>query len=160
MDTVEYSTDTAKVIAWTINKINHQFAQTYSLSKGIKTFGEKRRQAAHEEMKQLHDCIVFKPIKVEELTAVEQRRAMESLIFITEKKDGRIKARTCANRSTQREYTKRNEAASPTALTESHLITAMIDAKQGQDVMTADIPNAFVQTEIEKSYGEMTIMKI
>ena len=74
---------------------------------------------------------MFKPIKVEELTAMEQRQAMKSLIFITEKKDGRIKARTCPNRSTQREYTKCNEAASPTALMESHLITAVIDAKQG-----------------------------
>jgi hypothetical protein len=130
-DSIEYSIETAKVIALTIDAMNHQFAQTYSLTKGIKTFGEKGRQAAHEEMKQLHDRIVFKPIKVEELTAVERRRAMESLIFITEKKDGRIKARTCANGSTQREYTERDEAASPTALTESHLITAVIDAKQG-----------------------------
>ena len=46
-------------------------------------------------------------------------------------------------------------------MTESHLITAVIDAKQGRDVMTADIPNAFVQTEIEnKPDGERTIMKI
>jgi hypothetical protein len=160
-DSIEYSIETAKVIALTIDAMNHQFAQTYSLTKGIKTFGEKGRQAAHEEMKQLHERIVFKPIKVEELTAVERRRAMESLIFITEKKDGRIKARTCANGSTQREYTERNEAASPTALTESHLITAVIDAKQGRDIMTADIPNAFVQTEIEtKANGDRTIMKI
>ena len=40
------------------------------------------------------------------------------------------------------------QAASPTALTESHLITAVIDAKQGRDVMTADIPNAFVHTDM------------
>ena len=158
---VEYSRENAKVIAWTIDRMNHQFVQTYSLTRGIKTFGEKGRQAAHEEMKQLHDRVVFKPIKIEDLTDVERRRAMESLIFITEKKDGRIKARTCANGSTQREYTERDEAASPTALTESHLITAVIDAKQGRDVMTADIPNAFVQTEIEnKLNGERTIMKI
>ena len=52
---VEYSTESAKVIARTINAMNHQFAQTYSLTKGIKTFGKKGRQAAHKEMKQLHD---------------------------------------------------------------------------------------------------------
>ena len=86
---------------------------------------------------------------------------MESLIFLTEKKDGRIKARTCTNGSTQQNYTNCDEAASPTAMTESHLITAVIDAKQGRDVMTADIPNAFVQTEIEnKPNGERTIKKI
>jgi hypothetical protein len=37
----------------------------------------------------------------------------------------------------------------------------VIDAKQGQDVMTANIPNAFVQTEIEsKANSNRTIMKI
>jgi hypothetical protein len=81
---VEYSTETAQVIAWTINAMNHQFAQTYSLSKGIKTFSKKGCQAAHKEMKQLHNRVVFKPIKVEELITIKRRRAMESLIFITE----------------------------------------------------------------------------
>jgi hypothetical protein len=104
---------------------------------------------------------VFKPIAIKELSTLERRRAMESLIFLTEKKDGRIKARTCANGSTQQEYTDREEATSPTAMTESHLITAVIDAKQGRDVMTADIPNAFVQMDIEdKPNGEKIIMKI
>jgi hypothetical protein len=48
----------------------------------------------------LHDPIVFKPIAIKELSTIEKRRAMESLIFLTEKKDGKIKARTCANGST------------------------------------------------------------
>ena len=67
-----YSIETAKVIATTINKINYLFAQTYSLSKGIKEFGEKGHQAAREEMKQLHERIVFKPILIEELTNIEK----------------------------------------------------------------------------------------
>jgi hypothetical protein len=96
-------------------------------------------------MKQLYNQVVFKPIAIKELSMLEKRRAMESLIFLTEKKDGRIKARTCTNGSTQQEYTDRKEATSPTAMKESHLITAVIDAKQGRDVMAADIPNAFVQ---------------
>ncbi len=55
----------------------------------------------------------------------------------------------------------RDEAASPTAMTESIIITGVIDAKQRRDVMTADIPNALVQTEIgEKEIGERIIMKI
>jgi hypothetical protein len=95
------------------------------------------------------------------MTPLEKRRAMESLIFLVEKRDGRIKARTCANGSTQREYTDRDEAASPTAMTESILITATIDAKQGRGVMTADIPNAFVQTDVAPSKkGEHIMMKI
>ena len=57
----------------------------------------------------------------------------------------------------------RDDAASPTAMTESILITATIDAKQNRDVMTADIPNAFVQMDIDEKNqvkGERIIMKI
>ena len=114
-----------------MTSINYTFAQTYSLAKGIKVFGNRGLKAAYNKMRQLHDRCVFKPINVNELSTIKRRRAMESLIFLTEKKDGTIKARTCANGSTQREYTGRDEAASPTALTESHLITAVIDAKKG-----------------------------
>jgi hypothetical protein len=55
---------------------------------------------------------------------------MECLIFLVKKQDGRIKACTCANGSTQHAYTEHNEAASPTAMMESILITATIDVKQ------------------------------
>jgi hypothetical protein len=63
--------------------MDYQFAQMYSLIKGIKAFGNKECQTVHEEMKQLHNCIVFKPILIEELTTVEQICVMESLIFLT-----------------------------------------------------------------------------
>ena len=168
----EYSIATARVIAMTMchmaeillnpkGKTAHQFVQSYSLMKGLKKFGQKGREAAYKEMKQLHERVVFKPIKVAELTDQEKRRAMESLIFLVEKRDGTIKGRTCANGSTQREYMDRDEAASPTAMTESIIITGVIDAKQRRDIMTADIPNAFVQTDIDKKeIGERIIMKI
>jgi hypothetical protein len=70
----EYLVKTAKVIAKTINELNHQFAKTYSLKRGIKEFGERGHKAAHEEMKQLYDRVVFIPILIEELTHVKRRR--------------------------------------------------------------------------------------
>ena len=82
---------------------------------------------------------------------------MESLIVLTEKRDGRVKARTCANRSTQRDYIPREDAASPTASTDCVLITGVIEAKQQRDIMTLDIPNAFVQTSIPP--GEEKVIK-
>ena len=54
----------ATVIGKIINHLNEaisqesknlSFLQTYSLNKGIKKFGTKGKQAAHKEMKQLHD---------------------------------------------------------------------------------------------------------
>jgi hypothetical protein len=124
-----YSTDTAKVIVQTITLMNHQFAQTYSLMKSIKVLGDKGRPVPHKEIKQLHDCISFKLILIKELLSMEKRQAMESHIFLTEKKDWKINARTCTDRITQGKYTNQEEAATPIAITGSHLITAVIDAK-------------------------------
>jgi hypothetical protein len=138
---------------------NHSFVETYTLKKGLKQFGQKGYQAAHGEMKQLHDRAVFKPIDVKSLTSSEKERAMESLIFLVEKRDGRIKERTCANGSTQRNWMEKEETASPTATTEAILLTAVIDAEEGRDVATVDIPNAFVQTDIPDG-DEKIIMKI
>ena len=70
-----------------------------------------------------------------------------------------IKACTCANGSTQKKYIAHEEATSPTAATEAILTTGVIDAKQGRDIMTLDIPNAFVQTAVPQDQKKI-IMKI
>ncbi|KAI2510062.1 Reverse transcriptase (RNA-dependent DNA polymerase) [Fragilaria crotonensis] len=99
----QYSIETARVIAITMChmadmrfnpkcKTAHQFIQSYSLMKGLKKFGHKGREAAYKEMKQLHERVVFKPIKIAELTEQERQRAMESLIFSW--KEGRYDQRT------------------------------------------------------------------
>ena len=138
------------------------FAQTYTLSQGIKRFGEKGKQAAITEMKQLHDRSCFRPIKVNDLTDKQRRAAMNSLIFLTEKRDGRIKGRTCADGSKQRTWMSKEDASSPTVALESVMLSAVIDAKEGRDVAVVDIPNAFVQTENVKieDHHERDIMKV
>jgi hypothetical protein len=110
-------------------------------------------------MKQIHDRVVFEPISIKEMTKREKKRAMKSLIFFTEKRDETVKARVCANGSTQRAYISREEASSPTAASEAIITIGVIDAKQKRDVMTLDIPNAFVQTKIALD-GDKIIMKI
>jgi hypothetical protein len=125
----------------------YQLTQTYSLNAGLKKFEEKGWDAALGETKQLHDRRVFKPIDASTLSALERRRALESLIFLVEKKDNRIQ--TSTNGNTQREYVNQEDARSPTAATESIHLTAAIDAEEGRDVMTVDIPNAFVQTDLD-----------
>jgi hypothetical protein len=109
-------------------------------------------------MKQIHDRVAFEPINIQEMIKLEKKRAMESLIFLTDKRDETVKARVCANGSTQRAYISREEASSPTAASEAIITTGVIDAKQKKDVMTLDIPNAFVQTEIALD-GDKIIMK-
>ena len=135
------------------------FAQTYSLEKGLSKFKEKGKQAAVKEISQLVNRRVFQPIKLEDLTLPEKQKAMNSLIFLTEKRDGTIKARACANGSVQRNYINKEDAASPTVSLETLLTTCVIDAKQRRNIRTLDIPNAFVQTELPQN-EERIIMRI
>ena len=58
-----------------------------------------------------------------------------------------------------REWLSREDSTSPTAMLESIMLTLAIDAKEKRDVMTADVPNAFIQTEIPEE-DERVFMKI
>jgi hypothetical protein len=172
--TMEYDVNEAKVIAMIMCQFNErmdiqkkiihgtQHLVTYSLKKGIERFKEAGKESAKDEMKQLHDRTCFKPIKASSLNEMERKRTLESLIFMVQKKDGRIKSRHCANGSLQRNWMEREEVSSPTVSTESTLLTAVIEAEEQRDVATCDIPNAFIQTEVEDhdKDGNRTIMKI
>jgi hypothetical protein len=97
MQKTEYNVETAPVIAKTMHYFNnlvvsknYAFLETFSLKKGFKQFGQKGYDAALGEIKQLHDRVVFKPIIVKDLSQQEKKRAMESLIFLVEKRDARF----------------------------------------------------------------------
>ena len=143
-------------------KHGEQFVVTYSLKKGIQKFGDRGKKSAYKEMKQLVDRECFHPIHKSTLTPAEKARVLESLIFLTEKRDGTIKSRHCANGSKQRDYMSREDVSSPTVCTESTILTAVIEAQEERDVATCDIPNAFIQTEMQErdADGNRTIMKI
>ena len=132
------------------------------MNKGLKKFGNKGRDAAYKELHQIHNRIVFKPININSLTPDERKKAMESLMFLTEKRDGRIKGRTYAIESTHRSYMCKYEASSPTAATESTLLTTAVEAKEEHGVMTLDIPNAFLQTSFlkDETTEERVTMKL
>ena len=49
-------------------------------------------------------------------------------MLLTEKGDGEIKGRNCANGSTQRKYISKEETASPTMKLESIFLTSVIEA--------------------------------
>jgi len=63
-------------------------------------------------------------------------------MFLKRKRCGRVKGRGYANGHKQRIYTKRADAAAPTVSTEAVLLTSAIDAKEGRDVATVDLPGA------------------
>jgi len=84
---------------------------------------------------------------------------MEAFVFLQEKKDGTTKGRTIYNGKPTREWLSREDSAIPTAALESTFLTSTIDAKEERDVMSADVPNAFIQTPMPDD-NKKVIMKI
>ena len=91
-----YNHDAARVLATVITTFNEhmecvveehgqQHDVTYSLKAGINKFGDQAKASAHKEIKQLHDRSCFRPVHKCSLNKFEKQRAMESLLFLTEK---------------------------------------------------------------------------
>ena len=64
--------------------------------------------------------------------------------------DGTIKGRMVYNGKPTRELMSKADSASPTPTQESLMLTVTVDAHENRDIMTNDVPNAFVQTELPK----------
>jgi len=75
-------------------------------------------------------------------------KALLTLVFIDEKRNGVIKARKCAVDSKQWTFPGyvKSEWASPTVSTDGVIITSMIEAHQGRTLAVVDLPNAFLNT--------------
>ena len=130
-----------------------------SLKAGLKAWGKEAKKAVHKEMQQLHFRDTFKPMHWNELSHTQKQSILESHMFLKEKRTGEIKGRTVAGGNKQREFLSKEEVSSPTVATESVLLTCIIEADEGRDVATIDIPNAFIQTRIEHE-KDMAIIKI
>jgi hypothetical protein len=148
----------------TMNVKQHgaSFAQQYILQKGLKVFGKQGHKASKNEIDQIHKRTCFAPLKVKNMKPCERKKAQMALMFLTEKRDKSVKGRMVYNGKPTREWLSRKDAASPTAALESIIITGVIKAKEQRDVMTCDIPNAFIQALLpKKDPGEdRVVMKI
>ena len=71
-------------------------------------------------------------------------------MFLKEKRDGTIKARGCADGRSQRDYTTKAEASSPTVSLEAMMMSCAIDAREGRHVAVTDIPGAFLHADMEE----------
>ena len=97
----------------------------YNLKKGIELFGDKAEDAVMKELQQIHDMDVYVPMDPKELLYEERAKALSAMLFITEKRDGRIKARKCAVGSKQRTYEgyENSDGTAPTVTKDAVLIT-------------------------------------
>jgi hypothetical protein len=130
-----------------------------SLKAGLKEWVDQAFTAARSEMKQLHLRNTFKPKHWRELNQVQCHTVLESHMFLKQKRDGKIKGRNVADGNKQRDYISKEDASSPTVATDAVLLSYIIDAEEGGDVAVVDIPNAFLETRVEKE-KDMACIKI
>ena len=83
------------------------------------------------------------------LTMEDRIKALASLMLITEKRNRDIKARKVADGRKKRTYNgyDKLDGSLPTALTESILLTGVVDAHEKQAIATLDIANAFLHAD-------------
>jgi hypothetical protein len=137
----------------------------YNLKPGLLKFGVKGEQTAVSELMQLHvmdTCTVMDPAK---LTREEQAKALSLLQLLKEKRCGKIKGQACINKAPQRAYISKEEAASPTVLTESMFITSAVAASKRRHVRCYDVPSVFVNTDVDENVlmvlrGELVEMTV
>ena len=67
------------------------------LKKGLKYFGKSRADAVVAEMRQLDNLNVIKPVSMKSLTHEQKQHALSYLMYLKQKRCGRIKARGCAD---------------------------------------------------------------
>ena len=133
-----------------LEDLEHTALTQYSVKKGLQVFGQAGAEAVLQEMKQLHDRKVGQPENPAMLTREEKKKALEYLMFLKKKRSGKIKGRGCADGRKQRVYKTKEETSSPTVTTESLFLSCVIDAKEGRDVATCDIPGAFMQADMDE----------
>ena len=112
-----------------------RFVQQYNLKKGLEKFGEEGKKIAMKELDQLYKRNRFTPILIRDMIREERNKAMEALMFIAEKRDLTEKGRMVYNGKPTRSWIGKEDMTSPTVALESVMLTCVIDAHEGRDVM-------------------------
>jgi hypothetical protein len=93
---------------------------------------------------------VISGCSLDQLTKQQKQKALRYLMFLKEKRCGRIKGWGCADGCKQRLYKTKEETSSPTVSVEALFLSCIIDAQQQRDVGMCDIPEAFMQADIDE----------
>ena len=121
-----------------------------SAKRGLRQFGNAGAQAIMSELEQLLYRKVMEGGSANDLTTAQKKAALKYLMFLKQKRCGKIKGRGCTDGRKQGMYKSKDETSSPTISTEALFLTCLIDATEGRCVVTCDMPGAFMQTDIDE----------
>ena len=107
--------------------------------------------AAKGKLTQIHVIDTWVPEDPAMLSRAEKVKAISSLMFLKEKRSGKVKGRACVNGAPQIAYIRKEYAYSPTVANESVIINSVIAAHKKRFVRCYDVPGTFLHTESDKN---------
>jgi len=111
-------------------------SEQMSLNRGLREFGEPGANAVVEELKQLNLRKMVEPKHARDLTRGQKQQALQYLMYLKEKRCGKIKARGCADGRKQRLYKTKEETSAPTMSTEALFLSTAIDTHERRKVQS------------------------
>ena len=125
-------------------RISHQ----YGFNRGISEFGKEGYDATVSELSNnLIGMNAVKMLNKKQITSDVCINALSYLMFLKRKRTSDIKARGCADGRPQREFISKEESSSPKVSTYALFISCAMDAMEDRQVVTCDIPGAFLQAD-------------
>jgi len=118
----------------------------YGFKKGLRLFEQEGKEATVKELKDNligRGCLEM--LDPHEVTNEIRKIALSYLMFLKRKRNGIIKGRGCADGRPQRDYITKNESRSPTVSLYALMASCVLDAIEHRNVITVDIPGAFLQ---------------
>jgi Reverse transcriptase (RNA-dependent DNA polymerase) len=115
-----------------------------SAAKGVQKHGQLAWNALKAEFEQFRQMDVFEPLDAFAMTEEQKSESLRALSVIKEKRCGKLKGRTVADGSAQREKYAKEDTGSPTVSSDALFLTILIDANENRDVATADISGAYL----------------
>jgi len=153
-------------ITWTQQQSHFrsiEWVNNITPAKAIRLFGRQAMEAMAKEMLQLHDQGVFQPVKSKKLSFKQLKSIIRSKMFLKEKylssgEFDKLKARLVAGGHMQDKtlYSK-TSIASPTPTQQSVFSIASVAAAEHRKVVTADIPGAYLNADME---GEEVLVRL
>eukprot|EP00536_Pseudo-nitzschia_multiseries_P007470 jgi/Psemu1/18045/gm1.18045_g len=122
-----------------------QVTKQYGVNQGIKIFEEEGVDAVLSELQQLHDRGVIEVMDPKTLTREMVQQSLQYLMFLKRKRTGKG-------------VHHQGRFNIPQCFLYALMLSCMIDAIEGRDVATVDIPMAFLQTNMQE--GEDVYIKL
>ena len=133
-----------------VNELECMLTEQMSAKRGLKVFGDRGANAIIKELDQLIQRKVMRARRAHELTRQQKENALKYLMFLKEKRCGKVKGRGCADGRKQRLWKTKEETSSPTISTEALFLMCLMIAQERRCVVTCDVPGAFMQADIDE----------